>query len=123
MEFCPHCENKLYMVNKQKEDSDKDKHDSLDEIVLFCKNCFFEKEFDRQTSNILYETQYKLDDQLYFHYLINEYTKFDPTLPLIMTPCPSCNHQEVVYLKYKKSELKYIYLCKECDHYWTDKKN
>jgi hypothetical protein len=61
---------------------------------------------------------------------VNEYTKFDPTLPRIDSiPCPNdaCpTHapkapakRETVYIRYDEANLKYLYLCCVCDRAWT----
>ena len=63
------------------------------------------------------------------YYLINEYTKFDPTLPRINTiKCPnnecasnkdeSEESREVIYIRYDDINMKYIYLCTHCDKMW-----
>ena len=63
---------------------------------------------------------------------INEYTKLDPTLPRtanIKCPNQSCNSNlpddnpekkfnDVIYLRYNDTELKYIYICNNCDTTW-----
>jgi hypothetical protein len=77
-------------------------------------------------------------DQSYTH-LINQYTKYDPTLPRTrLMPCPNTgcpsngtngpNHSdgpntrqnpEVVYVRYDHVKLKYVYICCDCDTVWT----
>jgi DNA-directed RNA polymerase subunit M/transcription elongation factor TFIIS len=60
-------------------------------------------------------------------YLINEYTKYDPTLPRTTTvdcpnkECPSRADEsikEIVYIRYDDTNLKYMYLCCVCDTHW-----
>ena len=59
-------------------------------------------------------------------YLINEYTKYDPTLPRTTTvDCPNkeCDshrgtEKEIVYIRYDDVNLKYMYLCCVCDTHW-----
>jgi hypothetical protein len=59
-----------------------------------------------------------------FSLIVNEYTKFDPTLPRIHNiPCPNpeCatkEGKEVIYIRYDDTNLKYLYLCTECDKLW-----
>ena len=61
--------------------------------------------------------------------MVNEFTKFDPTLPRINNiPCPNsacdCNRAknpvptEVIYMRYDDINMKYIYICTICDNIW-----
>ena len=77
------------------------------------------------------KTQISREKQKYTH-AINEYTKYDPTLPRINTikcpthECPSNKDpsekgyvsREVIYLRYDDINMKYIYLCPFCDTIW-----
>jgi hypothetical protein len=71
-----------------------------------------------------------------FHHIVNEYTKLDPTLPRIYTMlCPNVECKtntktgdekgtEIIYLRYDTDNLKYLYICSECNTTWkTDEKN
>ena len=60
---------------------------------------------------------------------INEYTKYDPTLPHMQTiKCPnvSCKSneesnsltQDVIYMRYDDKNMKYMYLCCHCNFNW-----
>jgi aspartate carbamoyltransferase regulatory subunit len=64
-----------------------------------------------------------------FNHIINPYTKLDPTLPRIYNmKCPNgdCKTNkesndkptEVIYLRYDNDNLKYLYICVECDTTW-----
>ena len=62
-----------------------------------------------------------------FNPIINEYTKLDPTLPRIRNlkcPNPECKFNkedktaEVIYVRYDDNNLKYLYICVECDTTW-----
>jgi DNA-directed RNA polymerase subunit M/transcription elongation factor TFIIS len=77
------------------------------------------------------KTQIKKGEQK-FNHIINEYTKLDPTLPRINTvECPNeqckTNHSnkegnkekpEVIYMRYDDDNMKYLYMCVECDYVW-----
>ena len=64
------------------------------------------------------------------NYIINKYTKLDPTLPRVYNiKCPNAecksNHfdknysyPEVIYLRYDDANMKYAYICAECDKIW-----
>ena len=73
-----------------------------------------------------------------FAHVVNKYTKLDPTLPRIKTiRCPNDDclsnklsvhssdpsvdkeENEVIYLRYDDTNLKYIYLCTKCDKVWN----
>tara|TARA_B110000483_G_scaffold110551_1_gene134586 strand:+ start:306 stop:692 length:387 start_codon:yes stop_codon:yes gene_type:complete len=59
--------------------------------------------------------------------LINEYTKYDPTLPTIrIIPCPNelcisnATHieRDILYIRYNHKDLKYVYMCRHCNTTW-----
>jgi DNA-directed RNA polymerase subunit M/transcription elongation factor TFIIS len=76
-----------------------------------------------------------------FSQVVNKYTKYDPTLPRIHTircpndVCPSNQgvdksgtagaaakkkpHNEIIYVRYDDTNLKYVYLCARCDKVWN----
>jgi len=84
-----------------------------------------------------------------FSQVVNKYTKFDPTLPRIHTircpndECPSNaggsvggggaagagaaagagekkkSKNEIIYVRYDDTNLKYVYLCAKCDKVWN----
>jgi DNA-directed RNA polymerase subunit M/transcription elongation factor TFIIS len=59
-------------------------------------------------------------------YLINKYTKYDPTLPrtdAMDCPNPECSShsgtdKEIIYLRYDETNMRYLYLCCVCDTHW-----
>ena len=78
------------------------------------------------TDNIcVYKSQLQQKEQGYSH-IINDYTKLDPTLPRTkMIKCPNENctqkeeeNTEVIYIRYDDTNMKYIYLCSECNTVW-----
>lgn len=125
MRFCGVCENKLY-IKSSSEDHVPTNNTS---IVMYCKNCLSEEAFDASSveENCVHTTTYTSNQDLYYKFIVNPFTKFDRTLPTIdiacqNTGCSSHEQQEkkkVVYIKYDKKELKYLYLCCVCDTYWT----
>jgi DNA-directed RNA polymerase subunit M/transcription elongation factor TFIIS len=76
-----------------------------------------------------------------FSQVVNKYTKFDPTLPRINTvrcpndECPSNRSgnvadvtgasdknksvNEIIYVRYDDTNLKYVYLCTKCEKVWN----
>ncbi len=78
-----------------------------------------------------------------FSQVVNKYTKYDPTLPRIHTircpneECPSNqksasassgggsgaeekkSKNEIIYVRYDDTNLKFVYLCAKCDKVWN----
>jgi len=62
---------------------------------------------------------------------VNEYTKFDPTLlrvnniPCLNSECKThsaefdVHTRETIVIRYDNVNVKYLYLCPECDNVWT----
>lgn len=113
MKFCPYCRMYLYL----KTDSDK-------ALIYRCYTCGYE---DRSAKGgLILETNFDETtegDQI----LVNEFTRFDPTLPHVDTiECPnqSCPtrtegaKKDVIYLKYDKVNMKYVYICNVCEREW-----
>ena len=86
-------------------------------------------EYSSFPTECIVNEQYK-GKKLEMSHLINPYTKLDPTLPRIWNircPSPDCktNHgdkakepAEIIYMKYDAEDLKFLYLCVECDTVW-----
>ena len=122
--FCSHCENMLYI---------KIKEDDSNAIEFFCRLCNHVEPHISANSTILSSN---VITQPNFSHIINEYTKFDPTLPRIHMTCPNENclkehtnkeqsgkqldKVEVIYIRYDDKRLKYLYLCTECDFVWSN---
>lgn len=121
MHFCNICDNKYYIQINEKTDT----------IHHFCRNCGNIDNNILSNSNTIYEfdtlksTAFKLSNA------INQYTKFDPTIPrtdTIKCPNSSCkshtNHDEfpneILYIKYDEENIKYIYLCFHCNKSWEN---
>ena len=117
MHFCSTCSN-MYYVRINADDPNK--------LVYYCRNCGNEDANLTTENNIVCKTQLKATDQSFEH-IINQYTKFDPTLPRINTilcPNPECEtntkktEREIIYIRYDNINLKYVYLCSTCDTVW-----
>lgn len=124
MKFCKDCENMLY-IRLLSEDSNK--------LIYYCRNCGNAyDEIDKDNVCVL-NSNVNTQDKAYLQD-INEYTKLDPTLPRtqnIKCPNQSCpsnhthddaskltNKNEVIYLRYDDINLKYVYICTQCDTTW-----
>lgn len=116
MEFCEKCDNMYYMtINK-----------TTKQLIYFCKYCGHEDSTLINTKNLKVHKFSKENKNKDVH--INEYTKYDPTLPHVNTikcpnnSCPSNEEedieQDVIYLRYDDKNMKYMYLCCNCDKNW-----
>ena len=129
MHFCNKCDNMLY-IRLLEEDADS--------LVYYCRNCGDSDQSITKENICVLNTDTIISEKAYLHD-INEYTKLDPTLPRtnnIKCPnqlCPSnitidepgpstieenTNKNEVIYLRYDDINMKYIYICTQCDKIW-----
>lgn len=121
MKFCTKCDNMYYIGIREEETV----------LSFYCRNCGHVDE--TTTTGCVLNTQLQKKDQNY-HHIVNQYTKFDPTLPRIYNiHCPNiqCNSNtdknappaEIIFMRYDDANLKYIYICSVCDTTWkTDER-
>ena len=83
MQFCSECHNMYYLKIR---DEDGNIGNTL---IYYCRNCGHE-DTNLSTTNIcVSDIQLRTSEKKYTH-IVNEYTKFDPTLPRINTiKCPN----------------------------------
>jgi hypothetical protein len=138
MHFCTVCAN-MYYISITPEN----------ELQYYCRNCgnidntIAAENICVSKVNVKHTTT-----QQSFSQVVNKYTKFDPTLPRIHTircpndECPSNktsssdasatgksgeaaggakkkSHNEIIYVRYDDTNLKYVYLCAKCDKVWN----
>lgn len=122
MHFCEKCDN-MYYLKISEEDSNT--------LIYYCRNCGNEDNSLTKENICVLETTVHQTEERYSQN-INEYTKFDPTLPRITTikcpndVCPSNkdvkegeeSHREVIYIRYDDINMKYIYMCTKCNTIW-----
>ena len=130
MHFCKQCGN-MYYIKVQSE--------SEDNLIYYCRKCGYEDKniIENTQSLCVSKTHISNSGQLYSQ-VINKYTKLDPTLPRIKNmKCPNVNcvsnrgsgegkkgeekessSNEIIYIRYDDTNLKYVYLCTGCDHIW-----
>jgi len=121
MHFCSKCDN-MYYISISETDGNS--------LIYYCQNCGHKDDLLTSQNICVSNTQLKRSEQKYNH-IINKYTKLDPTLPRTNTiSCP--NHEcesnasdetkrkerEVIYIRYDDINMKYIYLCANCDIMW-----
>lgn len=114
MEFCKKCDNMYYMQ--------KNSHGKL---IHYCKNCCYEDDVILKTNNLKVYTH--LIDNDDSNIRINEYTRYDPTLPHLSTiKCPKVDcvsnkgivESDVIYIRVDDKNMKYSYLCYHCNFNW-----
>ena len=124
MHFCNQCQN-MYYISISASDANK--------LIYYCRNCGNVDDELSMTNLCVSKTKIRQNKQIYSH-MINEYTKNDVTLPRTKTiKCPNqdckCNkkkekedeneaQQEVIYLRYDDINMKYIYMCVNCNTTW-----
>ena len=120
MKFCSNCDN-MYYININENDSNK--------LEYYCRNCGHRDDTIEEEGGCVMDTSLKKGHQK-FNHIVNKYTKLDPTLPRIYNvPCPNANcetnkehaekkQREVIYMRYDDANLKYLYICVECDTLW-----
>ena len=117
MHFCSNCNNMYYIrINS----------DNPNKLVYYCRNCGNEDQNLTNDNVTVSKTVIKKTEQSFSH-IINKYTKFDPTLPRINTIlCPNAEcptnkqdkEREIIYIRYDDINMKYVYLCSDCDTVW-----
>ena len=118
MHFCSNCQNMYYIrINV----------DNPNSLVYYCRQCGNEDKLLAVENVCVSRTQIKKNDRSYNH-IINKYTKLDPTLPRITNMlCPNSDcitntkdkEKEIIYIRYDDINMKYVYLCCECDTVWN----
>jgi DNA-directed RNA polymerase subunit M/transcription elongation factor TFIIS len=107
--------------------------DDANQLMYYCRNCGANDDQLVSESLCVLETNFKRGEQK-FNHIINEYTKKDPTLPRIYNvKCPNggCKTNEethklaaeVIYMRYDDENMKYLYICVECDTVWKTDDN
>ena len=129
MHFCKVCHN-MYYIRLTGENED--------ELIYYCRKCGHEDSaIIASLENICVSRSDKTTASSYDH-IVNQYTKLDPTLPRlhdIQCPNEAClsnleaeeektadapprENNEVVYLRYDDANMKFVYICTECDTVW-----
>lgn len=143
MHFCNKCGN-MYYVKIVK---DQNEGDNSEGLIYYCRKCGNEdSELYKNKNNLCVSKTHIIGETQDFKNIINEYTKYDPTLPRIKTiDCPNkdCptnsksskgkegeggesqgesqeSEKEIIYLRYDNNNMKFIYLCTTCNNVWTN---
>jgi DNA-directed RNA polymerase subunit M/transcription elongation factor TFIIS len=136
MHFCSVCAN-MYYISVTPEN----------ELQYYCRNCGnVDDTIASENICVSKVNMKKTTTTQSFAHVVNKYTKLDLTLPRIRTiRCPNdeCSSNksrsgagsgagggvsadttgpaanEIIYLRYDDTNLKYIYLCTKCDKVWN----
>lgn len=117
MHFCGKCDN-MYYLRLSEANSNK--------LINYCRNCGNEETITNNESICISNNELIKNDQKY-KYIINKYTKLDPSLPRTNTikcpnqSCPSNKEdgtREIIYVRYDDDNVKYIYICSSCNFSW-----
>ena len=132
MHFCSVCSN-MYYISITPEN----------ELQYYCRNCGNIDNTVAADNICVSRVNVKHTTTKHsFSQVVNKYTKFDPTLPRIHTircpndECPSNQakpasaaegvseqknnpNNEIIYVRYDDTNLKYVYLCAKCDKVWN----
>ena len=131
MKFCSECNNMYYIkINTEDENS----------LIYYCRFCGHEDNEPAENGVVVLRTDYKKSEQQFSH-MINRYIKHDNTLPRITNmKCPneSCGKKEsesaasasasaedssIIYLRYDDDNMKYLYICENCNTTWKTDDN
>jgi DNA-directed RNA polymerase subunit M/transcription elongation factor TFIIS len=105
-------------------------------LIYYCRFCGHEDNEPAENGVVVLRTEYKKSEQQFSH-MINRYIKYDNTLPRITNmKCPNenCNKQgdhkqepptdpSVIYLRYDENNMKYLYICENCNTTWKTDDN
>ena len=95
------------------------------QLTYTCKHCGAVELGLEPASTVVLSTDYT-DDQASFNQFASPYITHDPTLPRvsnIICPNAACTRpnpkpNEVIFVKYDPVNVKYLYHCVHCSHFW-----
>lgn len=117
MRFCASCDNMMYI-----------KVSDAKRLMYYCKNCSHSEEETTSSSVCVLDTN-NVDEQTNYTQYISPYLKYDMTLPRVNNidcandQCtrPNDAPKEVIYVKYDFNNMRYLYHCVHCEHFWRTK--
>lgn len=95
-------------------------------LVHVCKNCNTTHSVVAEGESLCVSETVYGDEAAAARALADPSIKFDPTLPRVSNiTCPRGDmcpghgkQQDVIFLKYNASKLRYMYFCCHCDNFW-----
>ncbi len=138
MNFCPKCENYLYL-EQGSADVNLPAEGTVKQYFLNqrCRTCGYVKA--DYEGGLVNETIVQERASEGYKILLNEFTRQDPTLPHVSTlPCPNTNGnpltnkapcktytegkpRDVIIIKYDAQNMKYLYICNVCEEQWRSR--
>ena len=121
MLFCKSCQN-MYYLNII---------DDGQALQYSCRTCGDIYDGDTPINHMLVSKTSFKSSTPEFGSWVNEYTKFDPTLmrvnniPCVNITCKTNGGEfdhslrEIIVIRYDVVNVKYLYLCPECDNVWA----
>ncbi len=121
MHFCSKCGN-MYYIRLSTDDQTQ--------LIYYCRKCGNENTTITE-DNVVVSKKIIVKKEQRFNHIINKYTKLDPTLPRITNiKCPNRDCQsneedtdvknEIIYMRYDDTNMKYVYICVNCDTIWKN---
>ena len=134
MTFCPKCHYRLCMASgkiateSQGAGAGPESTEEHDILIYKCVNCGFE---DKDVKGgLIVETILQESTSEGYKILLNEFTRYDPTLPHVKNiKCPTgtCatnttgQERDIILVKYDSVNMKYIYICNVCGTEWRSR--
>ena len=138
MNFCPKCENYLYLEQASQTIPKADgKTEQSFYLNRRCRTCGY-TEIDTK-GGLVNETIVQERASEGYKILLNEFTRQDPTLPHVNTlPCPNTTGnpekgipicpthsgkapRDVIIIKYDAQNMKFLYICNVCGEQWRSR--
>ena len=119
MKFCTECQNMYYIAIDETNSNN---------LNYYCRFCGHKDEKITEDGMVVLKTQFKKSEQK-FNHMVNKYTKYDPTLPRknnMKCPnadCTTAHEPDIIYLRYDDENMKYLYICANCDFTWKTDDN
>lgn len=138
MHFCTQCQNMYYTrLGGENQNS----------LIYYCRKCGHEDDtLALNVDNVCISKTHIKTSKTSFQHMVNEFTPLDPTLPHVKNiPCPnaacpsrqvveekdsmdageehSLKENDVIYLRYDDQNLKYVYICTNCQTVWKSADN
>lgn len=118
LNFCPNCDNMMELYSDEE----------VKTLYLGCKCCGIKTEYLK--NKCIYSNEYNINLSEIIN--MNDNLVHDITLPVIKNnpniSCPNteCSShkdksQEIIYIKYDKESMGYMYVCKHCSQKWTNR--
>ena len=111
IQFCDNCENLLYIYLEN------------EKLIYKCKNCNFSK-YGNESTYCVYRNDLQNKEKInLMNVNMNEFVQYDPTLPSITNGsivCKECSNENIIYIMNNVDEMKYTYICKNCNSQWTN---